>query len=109
MNDPKLYCGDCLEVMKNIPDNSINMVFCDLPYGTTRNSWDEIISFENLWEQYNRIVKDNGAIVLTSQQPFIMTMPIASKTLSLVCTTFFATLTNAKRLWLLKALQTTMP
>ena len=54
MNEPKLYCGDCLEVMKNIPDNSINMVFCDLPYGTTRNSGDKIISFENLWDQYNR-------------------------------------------------------
>jgi site-specific DNA-methyltransferase (adenine-specific) len=78
MNEPKLYCGDCLEVMKNIPDNSINMVFCDLPYGTTRNSWDEIISFENLWEQYNRIVKDNGAIVLTSQQPFTSKLIISN-------------------------------
>ena len=70
MKQNKLYCGDCLEVMVNIPDNHIDMVFCDLPYGTTRNSWDEIISFEKLWEQYNRIVKDNGVFVLTSQQPF---------------------------------------
>ena len=78
MNEPKLYCGDCLEVMKNIPDNSIDMVFCDLPYGITRNSWDEIISFENLWEQYNRIVKYNGAIVLTSQQPFTSKLIISN-------------------------------
>lgn len=78
MNEPKLYCGDCLEVMKTIPDNHIDMVFCDLPYGTTRNSWDEIISFENLWEQYNRIVKDNGAVVLTSQQPFTSKLIISN-------------------------------
>jgi DNA modification methylase len=70
MNEPKLYCGDCLEVMKTIPDNHIDMVFCDLPYGTTRNSWDVLIPFNELWEQYDRIVKDTGAIVLTSQQPF---------------------------------------
>ena len=62
--------GDCLEVMKSIPDKSIDMILCDLPYGTTACKWDTIIPFEPLWEQYKRIIKDNGAIVLTSAQPF---------------------------------------
>lgn len=67
----KIIHGDCLEVMKEIQDNSIDMILCDLPYGTTaRNKWDEIINFELLWEQYKRIIKDNGAIVLTGKQPF---------------------------------------
>ena len=66
----KIYCGDCLEVMKNIPDKSIDMILCDLPYGTTACKWDIIIPFEPLWEQYRRIIKDNGAIVLTASQPF---------------------------------------
>ena len=56
--------------MKTIPDKSIDMILCDLPYGTTHNQWDKIIPFENLWGGYNRIIKDNGAIVLFSQQPF---------------------------------------
>ena len=62
--------GDCLEVMKDIPDKSIDMILCDLPYGTTACKWDTIIPFEPLWEQYERIIKDNGAIVLTASQPF---------------------------------------
>lgn len=62
--------GDCLELMKDIPDKSIDMILCDLPYGTTKNKWDSVIPFEHLWEQYNRIIKDNGAIVLFSQMPF---------------------------------------
>ena len=66
----KLYNMDCLEGMKDIPDKSIDMILCDLPYGTTRNKWDTIIPFEPLWEQYERIIKDNGAIVLTAQTPF---------------------------------------
>jgi len=56
--------------MKNIPDKSIDMILCDLPYGTTACKWDTIIPFEPLWEQYKRIIKDNGAIVLTASQPF---------------------------------------
>lgn len=60
----ELHNGDCLEVMKNIADKSVDMILCDLPYGTTRNKWDCVIPFEKLWEQYNRIIKDNGAIVL---------------------------------------------
>ncbi len=66
----QVICGDCLEVMKDIPDKSIDMILCDLPYGTTACKWDTIIPFEPLWEQYKRIIKDNGAIVLTASQPF---------------------------------------
>jgi len=62
--------GDCLIVMKDIPDKSIDMVLCDLPYGTTACKWDTVIPFEPLWEQYKRVIKDNGAIVLTASQPF---------------------------------------
>jgi site-specific DNA-methyltransferase (adenine-specific) len=65
-----LLQGDCLELMKNVPDKSIDLILCDLPYGTTRNKWDEVIPFDKLWAQYNRIIKDNGAIVLFSQMPF---------------------------------------
>jgi site-specific DNA-methyltransferase (adenine-specific) len=62
--------GDCLELMKEIPNGSIDMILCDLPYGTTACKWDSIIPFEPLWEQYERITKPNGAIVLTASQPF---------------------------------------
>lgn len=61
----QLLHGDCLELMKDIPDGSIDMILCDLPYGiTARNKWDTVIPFEPIWEQYNRIIKNNGAIVL---------------------------------------------
>lgn len=66
----ELYKGDCLEIMKDIPDKSIDMILCDLLYGTTACKLDTIIPFEPLWEQYNRIIKDNGAIILFSQMPF---------------------------------------
>ena len=62
--------GDCLELMKEIPDKSIDMILCDLPYGTTACKWDVIIPFEPLWEQYERVIKDNGAIVLFGAEPF---------------------------------------
>src|SRR5574344_1163420 len=65
-----VHNGDCLELMKNIDDKSIDMILCDLPYGTTACKWDVIIPFEPLWEQYKRIIKDNGAILLTASQPF---------------------------------------
>ena len=65
-----LYLGDCLEVMRKLPDKSIHMILCDLPYGTTNCKWDAIIPFEPLWEQYKRIIIDNGAIALTASQPF---------------------------------------
>ena len=70
MENVQLYQGDCLEEMKNIPDKSIDMILCDLPYGTTQNKWDSIIPLEPLWEQYKRIIKDNGAILLFGSQPF---------------------------------------
>lgn len=66
----KLYNIDCLDGMKEINDKSIDMILCDLPYGTTQCKWDTVIPFEPLWEQYNRIIKDNGAIVLFRSQPF---------------------------------------
>jgi site-specific DNA-methyltransferase (adenine-specific) len=65
-----LVNADCLEAMKYIADKSIDMVLCDLPYGTTACKWDAIIPFDKLWEQYERIVKPNGAIVFTASQPF---------------------------------------
>ena len=66
----ELIQGDCLEKMKDIPDKSIDMILCDLPYGTTACKWDTVIPFEPLWEQYKRIIKDNGAIVLFGSEPF---------------------------------------
>jgi len=65
-----IFEADCLDVMDYLPDNSIDMVLCDLPYGTTQNKWDSVIPLEKLWGKYNRIVKKNGAIVLTSQGIF---------------------------------------
>lgn len=62
--------GDCLKLMNDIPDKSIDMILCDLPYGTTQNKWDSIIPLDKLWEQYCRVIKDNGAIVLFAQTPF---------------------------------------
>ena len=71
--------GDCIQIMQRIPDDSIDMVLCDLPYGTTQNKWDSLVPLEKLWTEYKRIVKDNGAIVLTSQGIFtavlIMSQP----------------------------------
>jgi DNA modification methylase len=61
---------DCLKGMKILPDKSIDMILCDLPYGTTECNWDTIIPFNLLWRQYERLIKDNGAIVLTAKQPF---------------------------------------
>ena len=66
----QLIKGDCLEVMKSIPDGSIDAIICDLPYGTTACKWDSVLPFEKLWEQYERIIKPNGAIILFGSQPF---------------------------------------
>lgn len=66
----KIINGDCLKVMKDIPDKSVDMILADLPYGTTACKWDSVIPLDKLWEQYERIIKDNGAIVLTASQPF---------------------------------------
>jgi len=66
----ELWHGDCLELMRSIPGKSVDMVLCDLPYGTTQNKWDSVIPFNILWEQYDRVLKDIGAVVLFSGQPF---------------------------------------
>lgn len=65
-----LFEGDCLTIMKEFPDNCIDLILCDLPYGTTQNKWDSVINLEDLWLQYNRIIKKNSAIILTSQGLF---------------------------------------
>lgn len=65
-----LHLGNCLEVMKQIPDKSVDAIICDLPYGTTACKWDSVIPFEPLWEQYKRVIKDNSVIVLFSGEPF---------------------------------------
>jgi site-specific DNA-methyltransferase (adenine-specific) len=78
-----LYKGDCLIEMDKIADKSVDMILCDLPYGTTACKWDSVLPFDKLWEQYERIIKPNGAIVLTASQPFtsalIMSNPILFK------------------------------
>ena len=66
----EIWHGDCLELMKDIPDKSVDMILCDLPYGTTSCKWDTIIPFDKLWEHYNRICKDDIAIVLFASEPF---------------------------------------
>jgi DNA modification methylase len=66
----RIYQRDCIEGMRMIPDKSVDMILCDLPYGTTQNKWDSVINLELLWEQYKRIIKDCCPIILTSQTPF---------------------------------------
>lgn len=73
-----LYNGDCLQIMDSIPDKSIDMVLCDLPYGCTKCSWDVIIPFDKLWEQYKRICKDNAAICLFGNEPFSSLLRISN-------------------------------
>jgi site-specific DNA-methyltransferase (adenine-specific) len=70
MLESKIICGESIEEMGKIEKESIDMILCDLPYGTTQCKWDIIIPFDKLWEQYERIIKPNGAIVLTATQPF---------------------------------------
>ena len=70
MKNIELYCGDCLEIMKNIPDKSVDMILCDLPYGTTECKWDKFIDNKSMWEHYNRILKESGNIILFASQPF---------------------------------------
>ena len=69
MTEINLQHGDCLELMKKIPDRSIDMIFADLPFGTTHAHWDNQIPAEKLWPQYERIIKDNGVIALWAQSP----------------------------------------
>lgn len=70
----QLINDDCFNVLPKIKDKSIDLILCDLPYGTTACKWDTVLPLDKLWEQYNRIIKDNGAIVLTSSQPFTTTL-----------------------------------
>lgn len=78
-----LLNGDCLDAMWLIPDGSVDLILCDLPYGTTQNKWDSVIPFEPLWSHYWRVLKPNGAVVLTAAQPFtsalVMSQPDAFK------------------------------
>jgi site-specific DNA-methyltransferase (adenine-specific) len=75
----QVICGDCLVEMPNIPDKSIDMILCDLPYGTTACKWDTVIPFEPLWLQYKRLIKNGGAIVLTASQPFTSALVISNQ------------------------------
>ncbi len=77
----KVIQGDCLEVMKHIPAKSIDMILCDLPYGTTQNKWDSVIDLEQLWMHYERIIKDSGAIVLTAQGLFTAKLIMSNESL----------------------------
>lgn len=76
LND--IFRADCLVKMKEIPSKSIDMILCDLPYGTTQNKWDSVIPLDQLWEEYNRIIKDNGAIVLTSNGIFTANLIVSN-------------------------------
>ena len=75
----KVIQGDCLDIMKEIPNKSIDMILCDLPYGTTQNKWDSVIDLDKLWGQYKRIIKDRGAIVLTSQGIFTAKLMLSNE------------------------------
>lgn len=75
----KLLQGDCLELMKDIPDKSMDMILCDLPYASTRNEWDCVISFEQLWGGYNRVIKDNGVIALFCDGLFMAELMLSNK------------------------------
>lgn len=77
----KVIQGDCLEVLKYLPNQSVDMILCDLPYGTTQNKWDSIIPLKILWEEYERIIKENGAIVLTSQGLFTAKLILSNEKL----------------------------
>ncbi len=83
MSDGKkeILLGDCLELMNDIPNESIDMILCDLPYGTTSQKWDVIIPFDKLWEQYERIIKPNGAIILFGKNPFTAKLILSNEKL----------------------------
>jgi len=96
-----LINGDCLVEMKNIKEKSIDMILCDLPYGMTKNAWDIVIPFDKLWSEYNRIIKDNGAIVLFGSQPFTSLMITSNLTMFRYCLVWeknkFSDFLNSKR------------
>jgi len=75
----KVIQGDCIQVMKKFEDKSIDMILCDLPYGTTQNKWDSVIPLDELWQEYKRILKDNGVVVLTSQGIFTAKLMLSNE------------------------------
>lgn len=77
-NDFELWNGDCLNLMSRIPDKSTDLILCDLPYGTTENEWDSVIDLKKLWQEYNRIIKDNSCIALFAQCPFDKILAISN-------------------------------
>jgi len=80
MKKNEIYLGDCLELMpKHVEDKSIDMIFCDLPYGTTQNKWDSVIDLPKLWREYERVIKDNGAILLFAQDKFMAKLMLSNK------------------------------
>lgn len=76
-HDGGFYHADCLDAMKRLPAGCVDMILADLPYGTTQNKWDVVIPFEPLWAEYWRVLKDNGAVVLTAAQPFTSTLVVS--------------------------------
>lgn len=74
----EILLGDCLELMKDIPNGSIDMILCDLPYGTTEAKWDSILPLDLLWENYKRVLKINGVVVLTSTEPFTSILNVSN-------------------------------
>lgn len=76
-----LYMGDCLDVLSEIPDGSVDMVLCDLPYGTTNFKWDKKLPFGRLWAEYSRLIREHGAIALTAQQPFATDLIVTGRKL----------------------------
>ena len=80
MSDVQLFCGDCISVMKEIPDKSVDFILTDPPYGTTKSKWDVVIPFDALWVEYHRIIKDNGAIAIFGQEPFSSLLRISNLT-----------------------------
>ena len=85
MSKIELHCGDCLEVMKDIPDGSIDAIITDPPYGTTACKWDSIIPLEPMWEQLKRVIKPNGAIVMTASQPFTSALVMSNAKMFKYC------------------------
>lgn len=77
----RIYQGDCLELMRDVPDGSIDMILCDLPYGVTKNKWDSVLNLTRLWLQYERIIKSNGVIVLTGQDKFSARLMLSNERL----------------------------
>ena len=69
MSETLLYKGDCLKLMNNIKDKSIDLILCDLPFGTTAHKWDSVLPYDLLWKSYDRIIKDDGIIALSATQP----------------------------------------